>query len=44
MVAEQLAYQHTPVTMVKELWHCVEAVWVYVPVRAIQSLTQCPGL
>ncbi|GFY34766.1 uncharacterized protein TNCV_844651 [Trichonephila clavipes] len=38
MVAEQLARQHTPITMIDELWYRVEAAWTYVPVHAIQSL------
>ncbi|GFX23577.1 adhesion G protein-coupled receptor B2 [Trichonephila clavipes] len=38
MVAERLARHHTPVTMVDELWHRVEAIWASKPVRAIRSL------
>ncbi|GFX15272.1 hypothetical protein TNCV_3302032 [Trichonephila clavipes] len=38
MVAEQLSHHHTPVTMVDELGHHVEAAWASVPVHAIQSL------
>ncbi|PRD28325.1 UNVERIFIED_CONTAM: hypothetical protein NCL1_32712 [Trichonephila clavipes] len=38
MVAERLARHHTAVAMVDKLWHRVEAEWVSIPVRAIQSL------
>ncbi|GFY15146.1 uncharacterized protein TNCV_1569611 [Trichonephila clavipes] len=44
MVAEWLARHHTPVTTVHERWHCVETAWASVPVHAIQSLIQCPGV
>ncbi|GFX45805.1 uncharacterized protein TNCV_934441 [Trichonephila clavipes] len=37
MIAEQLARQHTPITMVDELWHHVEAAWASITVHAIQS-------
>ncbi|GFX57653.1 transposable element Tcb1 transposase [Trichonephila clavipes] len=38
MVAERLAYHHTPATTVDELWYRVEAAWSSVPEHAIQSL------
>ncbi|GFT13238.1 hypothetical protein TNCV_4076961 [Trichonephila clavipes] len=37
-VAERLARHHTPVTMVDELWHRVEAVRGSAPAHSIQSL------
>ncbi|GFW89941.1 odorant receptor [Trichonephila clavipes] len=38
MVAEIRARYHTPVTLVDELWHRVEAAWASISVHAIQSL------
>ncbi|GFX54182.1 transposable element Tcb1 transposase [Trichonephila clavipes] len=44
IVTERLARHHTPVTAVDQLWHRVEAAWAFVPVHAIQSLTQYSGV
>ncbi|GFX23331.1 hypothetical protein TNCV_4936461 [Trichonephila clavipes] len=44
MFVVQLARNHTPVTTVDDLWHDVAASWASVPVHAIQSLTQFPGI
>ncbi|GFU47942.1 uncharacterized protein TNCV_4967381 [Trichonephila clavipes] len=38
MVAEQIARHHTPVTMVDELWHRVEAAGAFTPEHAVQFL------
>ncbi|GFU37213.1 hypothetical protein TNCV_4272171 [Trichonephila clavipes] len=44
MVAKRLARHYTPVNTVDELWLCDEDAWAFVPIYAIQSLTQSPGV